>query len=400
LTVDTMAVVLCFELDSFRQREMGKVTFAPTDEQRQLQQLVRKFCEAKSPIAEVRALMDTEQGFDVAVWSQLGSELGLQSLAIPEAYGGAGYTLVELCLALEEMGRALLCAPFFSSIVLGANAILVGGTEEQRETLLPDIASGDVRAALAFAEQTDRWAPMGATTEATADGSGYRLHGSKTLVVDGYSAQLIVVSARITDSPEISLFLVDAQEAEGLTRTSLPTLDQTRKLATLEFDATTAQLLGLREGDGAGSAALRHTLQLAAVCLAAEQLGGAAHCLDASVEYAKLRTQFGRPIGSFQAIKHRCADLLVGVESARSAAYYAIAAAAADSDLALASSLAHAHCSEVSSRSASDMIQIHGGVGFTWEHDAHLYLKRAKASEALLGGIAHHRGIVADSMHL
>jgi alkylation response protein AidB-like acyl-CoA dehydrogenase len=377
---------------------MSRVTFAPTDEQRQLQQLVRKFCEAKSPIAEVRGLMDTEDGFDAAVWSQLGSELGLQSLAIPEAYGGAGYTLIEQCLALEEMGRALLCAPFFSSIVLGANAILVGGTEEQRESLLPDIASGDVRAALAFAERTDRWAPMGASTEAAADGAGYRLHGSKTLVVDGHSAQLIVVSARITGSQEISLFTVDAQQAEGLTRTPLQTLDQTRKLATLDFNATPAQLLGRR--DGVAAAALQRTLHLAAVCLAAEQVGGAAHCLDASVEYAKIRTQFGRPIGSFQAIKHKCADLLVGVESARSAAYYAISAAVADNDLALASSLAHAHCSEVFSRSASDMIQIHGGVGFTWEHDAHLYLKRAKASEALLGGIAHHRGIVADSMHL
>src|SRR5271155_3273248 len=167
------------------------VTFAPTDEQRQLQQLVRRFCEAKSPIAEVRRLMDTEVGFDPAVWSQLGNELGLQSLALPEAYGGTGYTMVELCLVAEELGRALMCAPFLSSIMLAANAILIGGTEEQRLALLPGIASGKVRAALAFAETTDAWQPYAVTTEAVADGSGYRLHGTKTLVVDGHTASLI-----------------------------------------------------------------------------------------------------------------------------------------------------------------------------------------------------------------
>ncbi|BBW99155.1 MULTISPECIES: acyl-CoA dehydrogenase family protein [Mycolicibacterium] len=374
------------------------MTFAPTEEQRQLQQLVRKFCEAKSPVAEVRRLMDTEAGFDPAVWHQLGSELGLQSLAIPERFGGAGFSLVELCLAMEEMGRALLCAPFLSSIVLGANVILVGGTEDNRERLLPAIASGDLRAALAFAERTDAWAPYDIATEAIVDGAQYRLHGAKTLVVDGHTAQLIIVSARRPGTGAVSLFTVDASNAEGLRRTSLPTLDQTRKLAELRFEGTPAQLLGGPDDDGA--AALRRTLQRAAVCLAAEQLGGAAHCLDASVEYAKMRTQFGRPIGSFQAIKHRCADMLLDVESARSAAYSAMASAADDTDVALASSLAHAYCSEVFSRSAGAMVQIHGGVGYTWEHDAHLYLKRAKASEALLGGIDYHRDVVAASMNL
>jgi alkylation response protein AidB-like acyl-CoA dehydrogenase len=377
--------------------ERTAVTFTPTDEQRELQQLVRRFCEAKSSIAEVRRLMDSEAGFDPAVWSQLGNELGLQSLALPESYGGAGYTMVELCLVAEEMGRALLCAPFLSSIALAANAILIGGTEEQRVSLLPGIASGEVRAALAFAESTTAWEPDAVTTEAVADGSAYRLRGSKTLVVDGHTAALIVVSARVPGSTGISLFTVDAEDAPGLKRSALPTLDQTRKLAELDFDDTPARLLG-RPGDG--GPVLDRTLQLAAVFLAAEQVGGAAHCLDASVEYAKIRTQFGRPIGSFQAIKHRCADMLLGVESARSAAYFAISAAVADTDLAMASSLAHAHCSEVFSRAASDMIQIHGGVGFTWEHEAHLYLKRAKASEALLGGIGYHRDVVASSMDL
>ena len=374
------------------------MTFALTEEQHQLQQLVRKFCEAKSPIAEVRRLMETEDGFDPAVWDQLGSELGLQSLAIPEQFGGAGFSLVELCLVMEEMGRALLCAPFLSSIALGANAILMGGTDEQREGLLPGIASGDVRAALAFAERTDSWAPYDGATEAIADGADYRLRGAKTLVVDGHTADLLVVSARRPDTVAVSLFTVDTSNAQGLQRTPLPTLDQTRKLAEIHFDDAPAQLLGSTGDDGV--ATLQRTLQLAAVCVAAEQLGGAAHCLDASVEYAKMRTQFGRPIGSFQAIKHRCADMLVDVESARSAAYYAMAAVVDDSDAALASSLAYAHCSEVFSRAASAAVQIHGGVGYTWEHDMHLYLKRAKASEALLGGVGYHQDVVADSMNL
>jgi alkylation response protein AidB-like acyl-CoA dehydrogenase len=374
------------------------LTFALTEEQRQLQQLVRKFCEAKSPIAEVRRLMETEDGFDPAVWEQLGSELGLQSLAIPERFGGAGFSLIELCLVMEEMGRALLCAPFLSSIALGANAILMGGADEQRESLLPGIASGDVRAALALAERTDSWAPYDVATEAVADGAHYRLRGTKTLVVDGHTADLIVVSARRPDTGAVSLFTVDISHTQSLQRALLPALDQTRKLAELHFDETPAQLLGAPDSDGA--ATLRRTLQHATVCLAAEQLGGAAQCLDSSVEYARMRTQFGRAIGSFQAIKHRCADMLVDVESARSAAYYAMAAVIDETDASLASSLAYAHCSEVFSRAASAMVQIHGGVGYTWEHDAHLYLKRAKASEALLGGIGYHRDVVADSMNL
>src|SRR5271156_5409803 len=338
--------------------------------------------------------MDTEDGFDAAVWGQLVGELGVQSVAIPEAYGGAGYTMVELCLVAEEMGRALMCAPFLSSIVLAANAILAGGTEEQRESLIPGIASGEVRAALAFAEQTDAWEPDAAATEATADGSGYQLHGTKTLVVDGHPAHLIVVSAHMPGSAEISLFAVDAVDAAGLKRTALPTLDQTRKLAELDFDGTPARLLGQR---GDGWAALQRTLQLAAVWLSAEQVGGAAHCLDTSVEYAKVRTQFGRPIGSFQVIKHRCADMLLAVESARSAAYYAGWAAAEDSDeLAVVASLAKSYCSEAYFHAAAETIQIHGGIGFTWEHPAHLYFKRAKSSELMLGDPTYHRELLAQ----
>ncbi|MFV9453870.1 MULTISPECIES: acyl-CoA dehydrogenase family protein [unclassified Rhodococcus (in: high G+C Gram-positive bacteria)] len=376
------------------------MSFAPTDEQRELQQLVRRFCEEKSPVAEVRRLMDTEDGFDTAVWDQMGKELGLQALFIPEIYGGMGYTVIEAGLVLEEMGRALLCVPFLSSVVLAANAILACGTDEQRKLLLPGIAGGQVRGALAFTETTDTWRPGVVTTEATPDGLHYRLQGLKTLVVDGHTAHTIIVSARTPGSigtDAVSLFVVQCDDAPGMTRRVLPTLDQTRKLATVEFDGTPAQLLG---EIGSGWSALEHTLKLAAVCLACEQLGGAARCLDMSVEYAKMRMQFGRPIGSFQAIKHRCADMLLGVESARSAAYYALSAAAADDELPMASALARAHCSEVFSRAASENIQIHGGVGFTWEHDAHLYLKRAKSSEALFGGIGYQQDLIAAGIGL
>jgi len=376
------------------------VTFTPTDEQRELQRLVRRFCEEKSPITEVRRLMESDSGFDTGVWDQMGKELGLQSLHIPEAYGGMGFTVVELGLVLEELGRALLCVPFLSSVVLAANAILAAGDEEQRRSLLPGIAAGEVRGALAFAESTDTWAPEAVATEAVADSDRYRLSGAKTMVVDGHTAHTLVVSARVpagTGREGVSLFIVDCDDAPGMTRDAMPTLDQTRKLATVTFDRTPARLLG---SEGSGWPALERTLQLAAVALASEQVGGAARCLDMSVEYAKVRQQFGRPIGSFQAIKHRCADMLLDVESARSASYYAMSAAAENVELPLAAALARAHCSEVFSRAASACVQIHGGIGFTWEHDAHLYLKRARGSEALLGGIGHHQDLVAAGIGL
>jgi alkylation response protein AidB-like acyl-CoA dehydrogenase len=376
------------------------VTFAPTDEQRELSRVVRKFLEDKAPLEQTRRLMESVDGIDAAVWDQMARELGLQALHIPEAYGGMGFTFAELALVLEEMGHALLCAPYFSSVALAANAVLAAGTEEQCKELLPGIAAGETRATLAVAERGDVWDPASIAAEARPESGSHRLHGVKTAVVDGHSAQLIIVAARVPDSAGaagVGLFIVDATAA-GLTRSPLPALDQTRKLARLEFAGAPARRLG--DAD-TGWPAVARTLRQAAVCLAAEQVGGAQRCLDMAVDYAKVRTQFGRPIGSFQAIKHRCADLLLAVETARSAALYAVAAAVADgAELALAASLARAHCSEVFSRAASENIQIHGGIGFTWEHDAHLFLKRAKSSEYLFGSASRHREIVADQMGL
>jgi alkylation response protein AidB-like acyl-CoA dehydrogenase len=332
------------------------VNFAFSEEQEELRRSVRRFLEGKSPVSEVRRLMETTEGYDEAVWAQMGKELGLQGLHLPEAYGGQGYTFVELVVVLEEMGRALLCAPYFSSVCLAANALLNGATDAQKERYLPGIASGDTIATLAFTEPNGRWDAAGITMEATPSGDGFRLDGTKMFVIDGHVADLVVVAARRAGSggtDGISLFAVEGG-ADGLSRTSLSTMNQTRKQARLDFSGVSAELLG---EEGAGWTALSKTLDQAAVCLSAEMVGGAQRCLDMAVEYAKVRVQFGRPIGSFQAIKHKCADMLLEVESAKSAAYYAGWAAGKDNEeLPVVASLAKAYCSDAYFHAAAENI--------------------------------------------
>jgi alkylation response protein AidB-like acyl-CoA dehydrogenase len=367
------------------------MNFAFSDEQEELRAAVRRFLAEKSPETEVRRLMDTTEGYDPAVWSQMADQLGLQSLTIPEEFGGSGFTYVELLVVLEEMGSALLCAPFFSSVALAANALLTSGDDEAKKSFLPGIASGETIATLAITEDNGKWDFGGIECKAEKKGDGWVLDGHKMFVIDGHVANLIIVAARTKAG--VSLFAVQ-EDAAGLTRKPLPTMDQTRKQARLEFSGTPATLIG---ADGGAEAGLTKTLDLAAVALAAEQVGGAQHVLDASVEYAKTRIQFGRPIGSFQAIKHKCADMLLEVESAKSAAYYAAWAAAEDSDeLPVVASLAKSYCSEAYFHAAAENIQIHGGIGFTWEHPAHLYFKRAKSSELFLGDPSYHRELLAQ----
>ncbi len=367
------------------------MNFAFSEEQEQLREFVRSFLADKSSEEAVREQMDTEQGYDEAVWNQMAEQMGLQALAIPEEYGGQGYGFVEQVVVLEEMGRALLCAPYFSSCVLAANAILHSGDESAKSELLPGIASGETRATLAFTEENGRWDEGGITMQATEDGGSWTLDGTKMYVLDGATANLLIVAAR-TDKG-VSLFQV-AADADGLTRTSLSTMDQTRKQAKLGFAGVAASPIG---DDGAGWSTLETVLDLAAVALAAEQVGGAQMCLDMSVEYAKVRVQFGRPIGSFQAIKHKCADMLLEVESAKSAAYYAgWCAAEMNDELPQVASLAKSYCSEAYFHAAAENIQIHGGIGFTWEHPAHLYFKRAKSSELLFGDPTYHRELLAQ----
>ena len=367
------------------------MNFAFSEEQEELRRSVRRFLDDKSPMTEVRRLMDTTEGFDRSVWEQMANQLGLQSLSIPEEYGGAGFSYVELGIVLEEMGANLICTPYFSTVALAANALLSCGDESAKKDYLPGLAAGETIATLALTEDSGRWDLDGITLAAKGKGGDWTLDGHKMFVIDGHSADLVLVAARTGKG--VSLFAVEGT-ATGLTRTPLATMDQTRKQARLEFAGTPARLVG---DEGGAGAALTRTLDLAAVALAAEQVGGAQRCLDMSVEYAKTRIQFGRPIGSFQAIKHKCADMLLEVESAKSAAYYAGWAAAEDSDeLPVVASLAKSYCSEAYFHAAAENIQIHGGIGFTWEHDAHLYFKRAKSSELLLGDPTYHRELLAQ----
>ena len=301
------------------------MNFAFTEEQDELRKTVRAFLEAKSAEAAVREQMETEAGFDPAVWSQMAEQMGLQGLHIPEEFGGSGYSYVELGIVLEEMGRSLLCAPFFSTVVLAANT-LIHSRRRRRQEDVPARHRQRRDDRHARLHRAVRQVGRGGHHDGRppASGDGYTLTGTKMFVLDGHTANLIIVAARTGEG--VSLFAVDG-DASGLTRTALSTMDQTRKQAKLEFADTPATLIGA-EGDGWD--VLSTVLDLAAVGLAAEQVGGAQKVLEMAVEYAKVRVQFGRPIGSFQAIKHKCADMLLEVESAKSAAYYGMWCASRD----------------------------------------------------------------------
>jgi alkylation response protein AidB-like acyl-CoA dehydrogenase len=373
---------------------MSKV-FAFSAEQDEFRRMVRRFVESNSSESAVREQMETERGWDSAVWSEMAAQLGLQSLIIPEEFGGQGFGYLELCIVLEEMGRSLLCAPYFSTVVLAVNTLLQAGDENAMGALLPGIASGETIATVAFTEANGRWDQSGIEATARNDGAAWKIDGTKLYVLDGHTADVVLVAART--GAGVSLFYV-AGGAAGLTRTPLATLDPTRKQARLDFDGAPAILIGT---DGAGWGVLSTVLDLAAVALAAEQVGGAQRCLDMSVAYAKQRVQFGRPIGSFQAIKHKCADMLLEAESARSAAYYAGWCASERSDeLPAVASLAKAYCSDAYVHAASANIQIHGGIGFTWEHPAHLYFRRAKSTDLLFGDSTYHRELLAQRIDI
>lgn len=365
--------------------------FSFTDEQQEFRLMLRRFLEDKSPTIEVRRLMETDSGCDPKVWRQLSLELGLTAIHIPEVYGGQGFGISELAIAVEEMGRALLCAPYFASTVMAATAILKAGTEEQKRALLPKIAAGEVIATLAFAEEQGDWAVDCIAAMATPSSNAFQLTGTKSFVLDGCTADLIVVVARKPGSSGedgLCLFTV-ASDAAGLKKTALKAVDDTRKLARLEFENVEATLLG--EAGGA-AVALQETLDLSAICLANEMVGGAERLRESSVEYANLRVQFGRPISSFQTLKHKAADMLLDVELAKSAAYYAAAAVDdGDDDVSALASLAKASAADAYMQTAVHTIQIHGGIGFTWDNDTHLWFKRAKSSEVFLGTPAFHR---------
>lgn len=357
----------------------------------QLGDAVRGLLANKSTESAVRKSMESAEGFDRDLWLQLSEQMGLHGLAIPEQYGGEGFGSEELGVVMAEMGRVLYCGPYLSSVVLFATALAATEDDAACTEFLPRIASGTLIGTLALTEERESWDAEGVVLHAVPTDGGYSLDGRKTHVLDGHIAEVLLVPAR-TDAG-VSLFVVDAAAA-GVTRTVLPTLDRTRRQADITFDNVSARLVGK---EGQGWAAVARALDVAAIALANEQVGGVERILEMSVQYAKERTQFGRPIGSFQAIKHKCADMLVALESARSTARLAAAAdAAADPAVPALASLAKSVCSEAFSKAASETIQIHGGIGFTWEHPAHLYFKRARSGEVLLGGPAHHRRVLGE----
>ncbi|WP_406171619.1 acyl-CoA/acyl-ACP dehydrogenase [Streptomyces canus] len=364
--------------------------FAFSEEQEELGRTVRAFLAHTSPETETRRLMETPEGFDRALWRRMGTEVGLQGLAVPEEYGGAGCGPVEVGVVMEEMGRALLCAPFLSSAVLATTTLLRCADEDARKRLLPGLASGELVGTLALTEDSARWDAAGVRLTARESNGSWLLTGHKMFVLDGATADVVLTVARTGDG--IGVFWVDG-DAAGLTREPLPTMDPTRRQARLDYRDVPATRLRTH---GDGWDLVSEVLDRAAVALAAEQVGVASRALDMAVEYAKVRHQFGRPIGSFQAVKHLLADVLLEVESARAAAHYALLASEnEDPELPAVASLAKAFCSDACVQATEENIQVHGGIGFTWEHPAHLYLKRAKTSQLLFGDPAYHRELLA-----
>lgn len=365
--------------------------FAFTDEQHQYREAVSRFCRERSPPSRVRSQMSSETGFDRELWEQLCTNLGLSGIQVPEAMGGQGFGAVELGIAMEEMGRVNFCGPYFASSVLSTGALLNGATEAQQREYLPQLCSGTRIAALALAEPGGNWDPAVIRATAVHNNGHWQIDGCKSYVLDGHIADLFIVAARRPGSEGldgISLFLLPA-DTPGLSVTALESLDGTRRLARVQLRGTQANLLGVSDEAASG---LARTLDEASVALAAEMVGGAQALLDSAVAYAKTRVQFGRVIGSFQAIKHKCADMLLDIEFARSAAYRAAELAACDSDeLRDAASVAKALASDAFMHAATETLQIHGGIGFTWDNDTQIYYKRARSSSVLLGTATEHR---------
>ncbi|TFV55831.1 acyl-CoA dehydrogenase [Mycobacterium sp. PS03-16] len=362
-------------------------TFVFTEEQGQLRDAVRRFCADHVDEAAVRRIMEFDPPVDRALWARLGGELGVLGLSVPEADGGVGGTLVDQAVAVEEFGAALVCGPLFGTVYLGVPALVAASAGPERDQLLGDLVEGSRTAAFAAAESAGAFTPDAVPVTAEGD----RLTGTLPRVVDGGSADVLLVAARRSDG--VGLYAVDADGA-GVTRTPLVTLDLTRPQAAVTLADAPATLIA---GPDEAPRVIEHALHVGAALLAVEQVGAAAHLLDLAVDYAKSRVQFGRPIGSFQAVKHRLADMLVDAEHARSTAYHAVWALTDGSDDAeLCTAIAQAVCSAALSRIAADTIQVLGGIGFTWEHQAHLYFKRAVTNAALLGSAEEHRARVAD----
>jgi alkylation response protein AidB-like acyl-CoA dehydrogenase len=377
--------------------------FGFNQEQELLRATARKFFESECPSEFVRARMAEPAGVTDAFWAKL-AEQGWLGLVYPETYGGAGLGFVDLTVLMEEMGRAVMPGPFFSTVLLGGLTILEAGSEAQKQEWLGKISAGEAKVALAFTEPNARWDAAAVTVTARESGGGFTVSGTKLFVLDAHLADVLVVAARTREGkrPEegLSLFLVP-RSARGVEVKLLPTMDQTRKLCEVTFTDVAVgadALLGQRDG---AWAPLSRVLDRATVALCAEMCGGAQRVLDMTTDYAKIRIAFGKPIGSYQGVKHKAADMLVEIENAKSLTYYA--AWAMDENVPeapLAASMAKAYVSDAFRKAAGTGIQLHGGIGFTWEHDLHLYFKRAKSSEFSFGDATWHRERVAQLINL
>lgn len=375
--------------------------FAFSQEQQMIRDTAEAFLKASSSSARVRSAMVSATGFDADLWTRISQEMMWPAIHIPEQYGGLGLGYVEQVAIFEQMGRYLLCSPYFSTVALACNALLQTASHDQQSYYFEQILAGKTASLAATGIASEKACDTNVTY--VANEHGFLLNGRYAQVIDGASAELLILAAQHRDSAETSLFICEPSVV-GLQPKTLATMDQTRRIAELELSnlqLPPAALLGT-EGQ---AAALQKTLDLAAIALAAEQLGGMQQCLDAAVDYARERQQFNRPIAGFQAVKHLAADMMLRSETARSAVYYA--ACIADdalqqgplaNELCEAASIAKSWCSEAYFKNASDALQIHGGVGFTWEYDIHLYFKRAKASQHLLGDSDHHRERVAQGL--
>lgn len=368
-------------------------TFDFDEDHEALRHTVRAFATETFSEAEVRRLIAADSVLERSVWQRMARELGLQGLVVPEQHGGAGAGLVELAIVLEEFGRLLVPAPFLSTAL--ATLALVDADPAVAAEPLTGIADGSLVAAVAFAEDAGGWQAADVACRAGETDGAWTLQGAKSYVADGMSADVIVVAARTPDG--VGLFLVDA-DADGLSRTALEVFDLTRPLARLELDGVVARPLS---AGGADAAAVETFLDVARIAVSAEQAGGADFALGMAVEYAKDRVQFGRAIGSFQAVKHMCADAFVDVESARSAAYYAAWAAAGGSDdVSTVAPLAKAFCSDTFLETSVTSMQVHGGISFTYEYPAHLYYRRAKSGAQLWGNPRDQRDLLATRIGL
>ncbi len=374
--------------------------FAFTEEQQMIRDTAAAFLAEVSDGAAVRRAMATEQGYDGELWQRICREMYWQAIHAPEAVGGMGLGYVELVALMEQMGRSLLCSPYLSTVAMAGNAVLVAGDDSQRADWLGRICAGEATGALAFSAGGSRWDAACITATWRAEGEGFVLEGDYRYVIDGHTADFLVVASRSADSTGadgISLFVLPA-DSPGVERQWLPSMDQARKQARVELRDVRVPREALLGEPGKGWPALSRVLDLATIALAAEQVGGCQRLLDMTVEYTGERVQFNRTIASFQAVKHKVADMMLRTEVARSAVYYAacVAQEALEDgplagELTEAASVAKSYCSDAYFSVAGDALQLHGGVGCTWEYDVHLFFKRAKSSEHLLGNGATHR---------